>query len=167
MIVDLLRNDLGMIAKPGTVQVPKLFSIEAYPTVYQMTSTVTAEIPEEIDIAAIFKALFPCGSITGAPKISTMNIIVRLEKDPREIYCGAIGFITPEKEAIFNVPIRTVMINQKEKRAEYGVGGAITAKSNVDDEYKEVLTKAEILHVKENEFQLLETLDRKSTRLNS
>jgi len=158
MIVDLLRNDLGVIAKPGTVKVPKLFAIEEYPTVYQMTSTVTAEIPGTKDIAAIFKALFPCGSITGAPKISTMNIIHQLEKSPREVYCGAIGFITPEQEAIFNVPIRTVMIDHKTNIAQYGVGGGITWNSNNKEEYEEVLTKAKVLHAKRPAFHLLETL---------
>ncbi|GAB3804170.1 aminodeoxychorismate synthase component I [Virgibacillus kimchii] len=158
MIVDLLRNDLGMIAKTGTVQVPKLFSIESYPTVHQMTSTVTAEVPEEIDIAAIFKALFPCGSITGAPKISTMNIIHRLEKEPREVYCGAIGFITPEQEAIFNVPIRTVMIDHHSNIAQYGVGGGITWNSDNQEEYEEMLTKAKVLQEACPDFHLLETI---------
>ncbi|WP_164219883.1 aminodeoxychorismate synthase component I [Virgibacillus sp. YIM 98842] len=158
MIVDLLRNDLGMIADAGTVQVPKLFSIERYPTVYQMTSTVTAGIPEEIDLAAIFKALFPCGSITGAPKISTMNIIHELEKDPREVYCGAIGFITPDQEAIFNVPIRTVMIDHNTNIAQYGVGGGITWHSDKREEYEEILTKAKVLQGKHPDFYLLETI---------
>lgn len=158
MIVDLLRNDLGMIANPGSVKVPKLFSIEAYPTVYQMTSTVTAEISQDKSITDIFKALFPCGSITGAPKISTMGIIKELESSPREVYCGAIGFITPEQEAIFNVPIRTVMIDNKNGHAEYGVGGAITWDSTNKEEYEEVLIKAKVLDVDAEEFQLLESL---------
>jgi para-aminobenzoate synthetase/4-amino-4-deoxychorismate lyase len=158
MIVDLLRNDLGVIAKPGSVKVPELFSIEAYPTVYQMTSTVTAEIPEKLDIADIFKALFPCGSITGAPKISTMKMIHQLEKSPREVYCGAIGFITPEQEAIFNVPIRTVMIDHKTNIAQYGAGGGITWNSDHQEEYEEVLTKAKVLQGKPSDFYLLETI---------
>ncbi|RKJ19042.1 anthranilate synthase component I family protein, partial [Butyricicoccus sp. 1XD8-22] len=113
MIVDLLRNDLNVIAIPGTVQVEKLFEIEDYPTVHQMTSTITAKIKESTKLLEIFRALFPCGSITGAPKISTMEAIEKLEKEPREVYCGAIGYITPEREAIFNVPIRTVVIDQQ------------------------------------------------------
>ncbi|WP_047981097.1 aminodeoxychorismate synthase component I [Ornithinibacillus contaminans] len=157
MIVDLLRNDLGMIARPGTVRVPELFSIEKYPTVYQMTSTVTAEIDAAKTIPDIFKALFPCGSITGAPKISTMNIINELETSPRNVYCGAIGYITPENEAIFNVPIRTVSIDSLGK-ATYGVGGGITWDSDETEEYEEVLTKAKVLTNKQQDFKLLETI---------
>lgn len=157
MIVDLLRNDLGKLAKPGSVKVPELFTIEEYPTVFQMTSTVTGEIDNKIGIVDIFNALFPCGSITGAPKISTMNIIHDLETTPREVYCGAIGFITPEREAIFNVPIRTVVIDDNGK-ATYGVGGGITWDSKEDEEYNEVLTKAKVLSNANNYFQLIETI---------
>lgn len=157
MIVDLLRNDLGRLAKPGSVKVPELFTIEKYPTVFQMTSTVTGEIGSEIGIVDIFNALFPCGSITGAPKISTMNIIHDLETTPREVYCGAIGFITPEQEAIFNVPIRTVVIDDN-GQATYGVGGGITWDSMEDEEYNEVLTKAKVLSNANNDFQLIETI---------
>lgn len=158
MIVDLLRNDLGMIAEPGTVEVPKLFEIEHYPTVHQMTSTITAKIPAKTQLIDIFKALFPCGSITGAPKISTMDIITELETAPREVYCGAIGYITPNHEAIFNVPIRTVVINQQTGIASYGVGGGITWDSTVEDEYHEILAKAKLLEVNRPEFQLLESI---------
>ncbi|WP_067728796.1 aminodeoxychorismate synthase component I [Oceanobacillus damuensis] len=158
MIVDLLRNDLGMVAIEGSVKVPSLYSIEEYPTVYQMTSTVTAEISDDKTISDIFKAIFPCGSITGAPKISTMNIINDLESSPRNVYCGAIGYITPEKEAIFNVPIRTVMIDNEKGTAQYGVGGGITWDSTEKEEYNEVLTKAKVLDVKPTDFQLLESL---------
>lgn len=158
MIVDVLRNEFNVIAKPGTVEIPKLFSIESYPTVYQMTSTVTADMPDDIDIAAIFRTLFPCGSITGAPKLNTMNIIQQLEDSPREVYCGAIGFITPEQEAIFNVPIRTVIIDHNTKIAQYGVGGGITWNSDDQEEYEEVLTKAKVLQVESSDFQLLETI---------
>jgi para-aminobenzoate synthetase / 4-amino-4-deoxychorismate lyase len=158
MIVDLLRNDLGVIAKPGTVKVPKLFSIEAYPTVYQMTSTVEAELDSTKGIVEVFQALFPCGSITGAPKISTMKIIKELENSPREVYCGAIGYITPEEEAMFNVPIRTVILNNS-GRATYGVGGGITWDSMDADEYEEVLTKAKVLSTtRPPQFQLIETI---------
>ncbi|MFD1040098.1 aminodeoxychorismate synthase component I [Virgibacillus byunsanensis] len=157
MIVDLLRNDLGMIANPGTVHVPNLFSIEKYPTVYQMTSTVIAEVAPDKSLYDIFKALFPCGSITGAPKISTMKIIKELETSPREVYCGAIGFITPDKEATFNVPIRTVFIDHQNGVAQYGVGGGITWDSTNEEEYKELLIKAKVLHEKRQDFQLIET----------
>ncbi|MGJ9460198.1 aminodeoxychorismate synthase component I [Oceanobacillus sp. CF4.6] len=158
MIVDLLRNDLGMIAKQGSVEVPSLYSIEEYPTVFQMTSTVTGEIRNDKTISDIFKALFPCGSITGAPKISTMDIIHNLESSPREVYCGAIGYITPDKEAIFNVPIRTVIMDNKNGSAHYGVGGGITWDSTEKEEYNEVLLKAKVLDVEPLEFDLLESL---------
>lgn len=158
MIVDLLRNDLGKIAIPGTVKVSKLFNIETYPTVHQMTSTITAEIDENCTIVDIFRALFPCGSITGAPKIKTMEIIEELEETPREVYCGAIGYIRPNGDAIFNVPIRTVTINKDSNKAIYGVGGGITWDSTSIDEYEEILTKANVLQEKRKDFQLLETI---------
>ncbi len=157
MIVDLLRNDLNVIAKLGTVEVSKLFEIEHYPTVHQMTSTITAEVPADTLLADLFKALFPCGSITGAPKISTMNIITDLETAPRGVYCGAIGYITPNREAVFNVPIRTVVIDQTGK-AVYGVGGGITWDSTVEGEYDEILAKARLLEEERPEFDLLESL---------
>jgi para-aminobenzoate synthetase / 4-amino-4-deoxychorismate lyase len=158
MIVDLLRNDLGMIAQSGTVNVEKIFEIEKYPTVHQMTSTISARVSETTNIVDLFKALFPCGSITGAPKISTMNIIAELENEPREVYCGAIGYITPNKEAIFNVPIRTVLINHQMEQAVYGVGGGVTWDSTTEGEYQEILAKAKLLEENPNEFQLLESL---------
>lgn len=158
MIVDLLRNDLSVIAKPGTVKVDKLFEIEDYPTVHQMTSTITATIKENTQLVDIFKALFPCGSITGAPKISTMEVIEKLEMDARNVYCGAIGYITPNRDATFNVPIRTVVIDEKTGKATYGVGGGITWDSTTEDEYHEVLAKASLLTVERPEFQLLESL---------
>lgn len=158
MIVDLLRNDLGMIAESGSVTVEKLFEIEQYPTVHQMTSTISAKISESTSITDIFKGLFPCGSITGAPKISTMNIIAEIENEPREVYCGAIGYITPNREAIFNVPIRTVLIDHQTKNAVYGVGGGITWDSTPEGEYHEIIAKAKVLDEKSLEFQLLESL---------
>lgn len=158
MIVDLLRNDLGMIAEPATVEVPELFTIEKYPTVYQMTSAVTAEISPDKKLADLFRALFPCGSITGAPKVSTMKIIEELEEEPREVYCGAIGYITPDQDAVFNVPIRTVMIDHATDTATYGAGGGITWDSTEKEEYEEVLTKTRVLNVQPDSFRLLESL---------
>jgi para-aminobenzoate synthetase / 4-amino-4-deoxychorismate lyase len=158
MIVDLLRNDLSKIAKKGTVKVPFLFEIEKYPTVYQMTSTVTAELEEAVRLPEIFQALFPCGSITGAPKVKTMEIIAELEGKPREVYCGAIGYLSPSGEAVFNVPIRTVVVNHLTKKAEYGVGGGITWDSEAGDEYEETVAKAAILRKKSAHFDLLETI---------
>ncbi len=145
MIVDLLRNDLSQLAQTGSVKVTKLFEIEQYPSVWQMTSTVEASLKEQIDYFTIFKALFPCGSITGAPKISAMKTIAQLEKNPREVYCGAIGYFTPDRKAIFNVPIRTVFIDQQQKKATYAVGGGITWYSTAQGEYQEALDKAKIV----------------------
>lgn len=158
MIVDLLRNDLGMIAKPGSVEVPQLKAIEKYPTVWQMTSTITADTNPGTTIIDIFKALFPCGSITGAPKIKTMEIIADIENSPREVYCGAIGFITPESEAVFNVPIRTVVIDKETGKAEYGVGGGITWDSELSEEYDEAFLKAKLLTVERPAYKLLESI---------
>jgi len=145
MIVDLLRNDLNRIARTGTVRAEKLFEIERYPTVHQMTSTVTAELPEGAGIKDILGALFPTGSITGAPKVSSMKIIADLETLPREVYCGTIGYITPDREAVFNVPIRTAVIDARTGAATYGVGGGITWDSTPEDEYEEALVKARLL----------------------
>ncbi|WKA53569.1 aminodeoxychorismate synthase component I [Planococcus shixiaomingii] len=158
MIVDLLRNDIGRLAKSGTVTVPRLFEAEKYPTVHQMTSTVQAEISKEASVWDWFKALFPCGSITGAPKISTMSFISELEQSPREVYCGAIGFITPEKNAVFNVPIRTVIIDKENGTASYGVGGGVTWDSTSEGEYQELITKAHVLTERRPAFELLESL---------
>ncbi|MBO8155782.1 MAG: aminodeoxychorismate synthase component I [Bacillaceae bacterium] len=158
MIVDLIRNDLGRMALPGTVCVPHLFDIETYPTVHQMTSTVQAQVKPDITIDELFAALFPCGSITGAPKIRTMDYIASLEKSPREVYCGAIGYITPTGEAVFNVPIRTAIIDKEQNKAIYGVGGGITWDSSVDGEYEEVFTKAKLLTTTPKEFDLIESL---------
>ncbi|SDJ33744.1 aminodeoxychorismate synthase component I [Salimicrobium halophilum] len=154
MIVDLLRNDIGRIA--GKVRVPRLFSIETYPTVHQMTSTVEGEIRENSTVWELFEALFPCGSITGAPKVKTMEYISELEETPRDVYCGAIGYITPKKDMIFNVPIRTVMIEEGE--AIYGSGGGITWDSQTSSEYEEMKTKAKLLDAEFPEFDLLETM---------
>lgn len=158
MIVDLLRNDIGTIAELGTVQVEKLFHIETYPTVHQMTSTITGTLGEAVKLSDIFKGLFPCGSITGAPKIKTMEIIRELETEPREVYCGAIGYITPNKEAIFNVPIRTVIINEKTGRATYGVGGGITWDSTAQNEFHEIVAKAKVLEEERPKFELIESM---------
>ncbi|MGV2874799.1 bifunctional anthranilate synthase component I family protein/class IV aminotransferase [Macrococcus capreoli] len=144
MIVDLLRNDLSKIAAQSSVRVPHLFTIERYASVYQMTSTITANIGEH-GLYDIFKALFPCGSITGAPKQSTMSIIERLEDTPRSIYCGAIGIIVPNEVAIFNVPIRTMEYQHDSNAVVYGVGGGITIDSDAVLEYEEMVAKSNVL----------------------
>lgn len=158
MIVDVLKNDLRKLAVPGTVKVPEQLAIETYPTLHQMTSTVTAKLKEDSQIIDWFTALFPCGSITGTSRLNTMNLIEQLETTPREVYCGAIGYITPEREVIFNVPIRTVVIDDQEKQATYGVGGGITAGSVAQQEYQETQTKAAFLTKKNDPFSLIESL---------
>lgn len=158
MIVDLLRNDLNQIANTGSVTVDHLFSAEKYPTVWQLTSTISASLPGTTGLTDIFKALFPCGSITGAPKSSTMKLITQLEKEARGVYCGAIGVVSPNQEAIFNVAIRTLTINKQDGHGQYGVGGGITWDSNPEDEYQEVIDKARILSNMPLPTYLLETL---------
>ena len=142
MILDMIRNDIGRIAEPGSVEVTEKFKVEKYPTVWQMTSTVKAITYR--NIVEIFKALFPCASITGAPKAYTMKIISEIEATSRGIYTGAIGFITPEDKCQFNVAIRTVAINKKTNIAEFGVGGGIVWDSTDKDEYEECLIKNKI-----------------------
>ncbi|MBI1855568.1 MAG: aminodeoxychorismate synthase component I [Chloroflexi bacterium] len=156
MIVDMIRNDLGRIAQIGSVHVPELFSIEKYSTLLQMTSTVRAKT--RAPLAEIFGALFPCPSITGAPKVSTMNLIAGFESTPRRIYTGSIGFIAPGRKAQFNVAIRTVLIDRHKRQAEYGVGGGIVWDSDSTDEYNEALLKTRILTEHRGEFSLLETI---------
>ncbi|MET3682724.1 para-aminobenzoate synthetase/4-amino-4-deoxychorismate lyase [Alkalibacillus flavidus] len=158
MIVDLLRNDVTQVAKTGTIRVPELFTVETYPTVHQMTSTVQAETKAGMTLRDIFAALFPCGSITGAPKQRTMAHINELETSARGVYCGAIGMLTPDRQAIFNVPIRTVVWDRDTGRAVYGVGGGVTWDSSADGEYEETVAKARVLHRKAPDFQLLETM---------
>ncbi|MBI5955128.1 MAG: aminodeoxychorismate synthase component I [Chloroflexi bacterium] len=156
MIVDMIRNDLGRIAQTGSVHVPDLFTIEKYPTLFQMTSTVQAKT--EASLTEIFSALFPCASITGAPKVSTMDIIAELESTPRKLYTGSIGFIAPNRRAQFNVAIRTAIIDRETQSAEYGVGGGIIWDSTSADEYSEALLKARVLTESPRPFELIETM---------
>ncbi|WP_239253687.1 aminodeoxychorismate synthase component I [Listeria ilorinensis] len=158
MIVDLLRNDLGRIAKTGSVKVPKLCTIEGYPTVWQMTSTITADLLPEIDLSTIFQALFPCGSITGAPKISTMQVIAELETAPREVYCGTIGYITPDNDMMFSVPIRTLIYEADNQQVGYGVGGGIVWDSDPAAEWQEVHAKMAVLKQAFPPFGLIESM---------
>jgi len=156
MIVDMVRNDMGRIADIGSVRVAELFKIEQYPTLWQMTSTVTATTGASL--GNIMAALFPCASITGAPKPRTMKIIAGLETTPRKIYTGCIGFIAPSGKAQFNVAIRTVLIDRASGEAEYGVGGGILWDSTSGEEYSECLVKARVLTKRRPEFSLLETM---------
>ena len=156
MIVDMVRNDLGRIAEAGTVRPTRLFEIERYPTLLQMTSTV--EAVTRVKFSDIIRALFPCSSITGAPKVRTMQIIRELEDSPRGIYTGSIGYWLPHREARFNVAIRTAVINRKTGRAEYGAGGGIVWDSVDSQELDECLVKADILKADVDEFKILETI---------
>jgi para-aminobenzoate synthetase / 4-amino-4-deoxychorismate lyase len=156
MIVDMIRNDLGRIATIGSVLVPELFTVEKYPTLWQMTSTVQAKT--NASLTEIFTALFPCASITGAPKVSTMRIISELETTSRRIYTGSIGTISPSHRAIFNVAIRTALIDRETQTSEYGVGGGIVWDSTSTDEYAEALLKARVLTEETPQFSLLETM---------
>ncbi len=156
MIVDMIRNDLGRVAVPGTVRVESLFDVRRYPTVWQMTSTVAAETGAPV--REILAALFPCASVTGAPKPRSMAIIAELESTPRGLYCGTIGYLSPGRCAQFNVAIRTVVADHRHGTAEYGVGGGIVWDSVTGDEYEECRTKALVLTREQPEFQLLETL---------
>ncbi|MHB7918733.1 chorismate-binding protein [Staphylococcus hominis] len=143
MIVDLLRNDMSRISKTGTIEVYKLFFIETYQTVYQMTSMVTGQLEDAISLHSILTAMFPCGSITGAPKQSTMTYIKHLETSPRYIYCGTIGLLLPDDKMIFNIPIRTV--EYRNNMALYGVGAGITIDSVPLNEIQEFRDKTKIL----------------------
>ena len=143
MIVDLLRNDLSAISKPGSVHVKKLLEVESYETVHQMTSSIESEVAIDLSFSAIMNALFPCGSITGAPKRRTMEIIHDLESAPRGIYTGAMGYITPQNDMCFNVPIRTVLC--RDSKGELGVGGGIVHDSALQSEFEELKLKARFL----------------------
>ena len=158
MIVDLLRNDLGRVCVPGSVQVPSLFDVEAYPTVWQLTSTVTGLGRPGIGLTDLFDGLFPCGSITGAPKIRTMELITQLEDRPRGVYCGAVGIVFPGGAAAFNVAIRTLVVDRADRRARYDVGGGVVWDSDGRDEYAEALAKAAVLDMTQREFEIVETV---------
>jgi para-aminobenzoate synthetase/4-amino-4-deoxychorismate lyase len=167
MIVDLLRNDLGRIAQTGSVKVPSLFAIEPYATLFQMTSTVNARVKPEVGFAELLRAVFPCGSITGAPKHHTMELIAGLESTPRGLYCGAIGWVdAPQGEArigdfCLNVAIRTLTLGAEARGlrpARLGIGAGIVLDSRADDEFEECLLKARFLTGLDPGFQLFETL---------
>ncbi len=163
MIVDLLRNDLGRVCQIGSVTVPHLFTIEKYATLFQMTSTVEGRLKADVDSSQLFRSLFPCGSITGAPKLRAMEIIKELEPSPRGIYTGSIGYFAPTLDhsnqaanAIFNVAIRTIVLENG--HGEMGVGSAITSDSLASAEYAECATKAHFLTDSAVEFDILEAI---------
>jgi para-aminobenzoate synthetase/4-amino-4-deoxychorismate lyase len=157
MIVDMIRNDLGRICSNGSVKTSKIFEVEKYNTLFQLVTTVCGKLFPETSYYDIFKSIFPGGSITGAPKIRTMEIIRMLEKNKRRIYCGALGIIFPgKKRAVFNIPIRTVQLERS--CGEMGIGGGIVWDSSPKSEYQEALLKSKFLTVKPEEFCLLETI---------
>ncbi len=161
MIVDLLRNDLSRVTRPGSVKVERPFAVETYPTVHQMTTTVRAVLQPERGVFDLIAALFPCGSITGAPKIRAMELINAAERDARGVYCGAIGRIDPTGDAAFNVAIRTLRLVPGENghgRATLGVGSAIVADSGVLSEWRECLVKGGFVRASAGGFDLIETM---------
>ena len=162
MIVDLLRNDLGRICRTGSVEVERMLDAERFETVWQLTSTIEGDLRPEITLLDTFRALFPSGSVTGAPKVRTTRIIADLEDSARGPYCGAIGYLAPagsgEPRASFNVAIRTVVLDAQTRTAEYGVGGGITHDSSASGEYEEIVAKARVLTDVRPAFELFETL---------
>lgn len=158
MIVDLMRNDLGRICRKGTVRTTELFQVETHRTVHQMTSSVEGVLKPETGLSGIFKALFPCGSVTGAPKIRTMQIIQELERGERGLYCGALGYSSPEGHAAFSVPIRTLQKSVQKKVWNYRVGSGITWDSDAQKEYEECLVKCSFLTARKIEFKIFESI---------
>jgi len=156
MIVDMIRNDMGRVAAVGSVHVPELFAVERYPTVLQMTSTVQARTAASL--GQIWRAMYPCASITGAPKVRTMQLIRELEAGPRGVYTGAIGAVAPGGKAQFNVAIRTVVVDRERETAVYHVGSGIVWDSDPAAEYAECLLKAQVLWTQRPSFALLESL---------
>jgi para-aminobenzoate synthetase / 4-amino-4-deoxychorismate lyase len=156
MIVDLLRNDLGRLCRMGSVSVPALFQVESFESLHQMTSTIRGELRPQVTPAELFQALFPCGSVTGAPKIRTMEIIRALELAPRGVYTGAIGYFSPGGEAVFSVPIRTVVLAGRQ--GEMGIGSGIVADSEPQNEWEECHLKSRFLTSPQPEFELIETM---------
>ena len=158
MIVDLLRNDMGMVSRTGSVRVESLFDVETHATVHQMTSTITSRVSEGVGLPELFQALFPCGSVTGAPKVRSMEIIAGLEGAPRGAYTGCLGYLSPGGEAQFSVAIRTVVLDTASGCGELGIGSGITFDSNARDEYAECLAKGRFARERGRAFHLIESL---------
>jgi len=169
MIVDLLRNDLGRISEPASVHVTSMFDPERYETVWQLTSTIESALPPSTGPSRIFPALFPSGSVTGAPKIRSMEITAELEDSPRGVYTGAVGYLAPAgregPRMFFNVAIRTVVLDTEAGIAEFGVGGGITHDSAAAREYEECVAKARVLVERRPDFELLESIRREDGHL--
>ena len=158
MIVDLIRNDLSRVAKPGSVVTPALFAVERYPTVLQMVSSVEADLAPGRDAIDLIRATFPCGSVTGAPKVRAMEVIAEVEADARGPYTGAIGALAPDGGAAFNVAIRTLVVEEGRDAARIGLGSAVVADSTVDGEWQECLAKGAFLTMDQPRFDLFETM---------
>ncbi len=156
MILDMVRNDLGKVCLPGSVSTPKLFELHGFPTVWQQTSSVVGETV--CSLAEIFSSVFPCASVTGAPKVRAMEIIAELEQYPRGVYTGAMGYLKPGGETLFNVSIRTMYIDKVKSSATYGIGSGIVWDSDPEAELAESLAKAKILNFPSNLFELFETM---------
>ncbi|MFY9461525.1 MAG: chorismate-binding protein, partial [Aquabacterium commune] len=169
MIVDLLRNDLSRVAEVGSVRVPSLFDLQALPTVWQMTSTITARSRPGLRLSEVFAALFPCGSVTGAPKRQAMHHIARLEAGPRGVYCGAVGLMAPGGRVTFNVPIRTVVLDTPPPEAPWtarcGIGSGITLDARPASEWQEWQAKQAFLKRASQPFSLLESMRLESGQL--
>ena len=158
MIVDLLRNDIGRIAEVGTVSVPEYYAVEEFETVYQATSVIEARMSPACPFPEVIRCVFPSGSVTGAPKIRTMQIIHELEKESRGVYTGCVGFFAPQRRAVFNVAIRTLVLDSRQQQAQMGVGSGVTYDSDIAGEYQECLDKARFLGGSLHGFELLETI---------
>jgi para-aminobenzoate synthetase/4-amino-4-deoxychorismate lyase len=158
MIADLLRNDLGRVAELGSVRATALCAPERYRTVWQLTSTVEARLPPPVGLDDLFAAAFPCGSVTGAPKVSAMRLIAAEERSPRGVYCGAAGVVAPGGDCAFNVAIRTAEVDLASGAATYGAGGGITYDSSAAGEWDELLAKAAVLDLEPTKPTLLETM---------
>jgi len=158
MIVDLLRNDIGRIAAAGSVQVRSFFDIEKYESIFQATSTIDAELKESATLVDLFQALFPSGSITGAPKIETMKIIHEVEKQPRGLYTGAIGYAAPNGDMTFSVAIRTLLADESDGSFRLNVGSGVTIASDAEKEYRECLQKSLFVTRESTSFELFETI---------
>ncbi len=158
MIVDLLRNDLARVSEPGSVKVDALFAVETYPTVHQMTSTISSRLEAGRSLADVLEAIFPCGSVTGAPKIRAMEILAELEPYRRQAYTGSIGSLAPNGGAAFNVAIRTLMLGTDATKARLSLGSAVVADSRADEEWLECLAKGAFVNEGRNSFDLIETM---------
>ena len=158
MIVDLMRNDLARISVAGSVQVPDLFKVETYPTVHQMISRITSQLRAECDAVDILRTIFPCGSVTGAPKIAAIEALRRLEPEPRGAYTGSMGWIEPGGDAAFNVLIRTLEWRMAERMARLGLGSGLVVESNPSDEWDECLLKGDFVRREAQDFDLIETM---------